>query len=59
MPRGAIGGEFWDAYDLFPLHLDLKTTLKVLPSSEYEYFLKHSESAVKFHEILETKLDQK
>jgi hypothetical protein len=55
--NGAIDG-IRDLIDFFPLHLDLQTTLKVLPCTEYKYFLKHAEGALKFHEVVETKLDQ-
>jgi len=55
--NGVIDG-IRDLIDFFPLHLDLQTALKVLPSAEYRYFLKHAEGALKFHEVVETKLDQ-
>ncbi len=55
--HGAIDG-IRDLIDFFPLHLDLQAALKSLPSTEYKYFLKHAEGALKFHEVVETKLDK-
>ena len=39
-----------DLIDFFPLHLDLKSALAVLPESEFKYVLKHEDEALKFYE---------
>jgi hypothetical protein len=39
-----------DLIDFFPLHLDLKSALAVLPESEYKYVLKNADEALKFYE---------
>jgi hypothetical protein len=46
-----------DLVDFFPLYFDLKKALKVLPSSKYQYFLKHSEDAFKFFEDNDAVID--
>jgi hypothetical protein len=39
-----------DLIDFFPLHLDLKYVLEVLPSDAYKYVLKHEQETLKFFE---------
>jgi hypothetical protein len=46
-----------DFIDFFPLHLDLKAALAVLPSSDYKYVLKHDEEALKFFEYSKARID--
>ena len=47
-----------DLVDFFPLHLNLKQVLENLPEDGYKYCLKHKDSAIKFREISETKLEE-
>ena len=46
-----------DLLDFFPLHLDLKQALKVLPSNQYKYILKHEDQAIRFFEFPAAGLD--
>jgi hypothetical protein len=40
-----------DLIDFFPIHLDIKQALLVLPKSEYQYYIKHSEGGLKLIEF--------
>jgi hypothetical protein len=46
-----------DHIDFFPLHLDLKQALKVLPAEQYKYVLKHEEEALKFWQYASANLE--
>ena len=39
-----------DLIDFFPVHLDIKDIVRMLPLSEYKYVLKNKDSALKFFE---------
>ena len=46
-----------DLIDFFPLHLDLKQALEVLPADKYMYVLKHEDEALKFFDFPTAILD--